>query len=750
MFALWRRLRERFIRSKQKPAIVTPVGDRNHLTGQGLHGDSPIRQPSDDAFGIDPFARAIAHSIRETDARDGLVFAVNGPWGSGKSSAINLILHHLAPEIEAGQIAATTFNPWWFTGAESLTISFFEELRAIVGDSVSDQAREAMTTLGSRIGAAAPLLGGIMAMFATPAAGAAASGGAMLLEKLTRFGSTVESQHRKIVKELEGQKKKFLIVLDDIDRLSTDEALQIFKLVKSIGRLPNVVYLLAFDRHLAEKMVAERFPAEGVSFLEKVVQGGFDLPMPDRGDLGRQLLSVVEAVMGAPPPEKMVRFWNLFHDNVEPLLNTPRDAIRLGNAIKVSWPAIQSEVDRADLLSIEAMRLFLPSTYEAVRAHPNLLVGSQPRHQQDQRTIEAEYNSIFLANVISSRNREIAKRALRRLFPRLDAVWSNTWQMESDRWKRDRLICSKVHFQTYFYLHVTNDGITSTESDALVAAAGTPGLTAKLLTAFLAMERRNGGTRAALALDELSVRASDIDVTHLEALVADLFNVADDLDVPADRGSAFSDIVSNQLRLHWLLNNLLLDRIAMPQRSAIIRAAASGAALCWLISFSDRCDDILKKRGTTEDRGENFVDDDTTAWLMSQSLDRLRAAAVDGTLVKNSDLVGLLFRWRDRAGDDEVRAWTDRQLCSDKFIVALAIHLIQESWSAGLGGFGSLGDHVAKRTEYVKLGPLKPILDVDKFRARVGEMLVESELNLEDRAALERFQATPDRDPGSL
>ncbi|WP_245152406.1 P-loop NTPase fold protein [Allopusillimonas soli] len=42
-----------------------------------------------------------------------------------------------------------------------------------------------------------------------------------------------------------------------MDRLSPDEALLIFRLVKSVGRLPNVMYLLVYDRQQAEKIVSE-------------------------------------------------------------------------------------------------------------------------------------------------------------------------------------------------------------------------------------------------------------------------------------------------------------------------------------------------------------------------------------------------------------------------------------------------------------------------------------------------------------
>ena len=103
---------------------------------------------------------------------------------------------------------------------------------------------------------------------------------------------------------------------------------------------------------------------------------------------------------------------------------------------------------------------------------------------------------------------------------------------------------------------------------------------------------------------------------------------------------------------------------------------------------------------------------ETARWLYAYFLERIRAAAADGTLAHSPEPVALLYGWRDRADASEVRAWTDHQLANDSFIVTLAKNLVQESWSAGIGGLGSMGDRVARKTEYVQFEPPQPLLDV--------------------------------------
>ena len=52
--------------------------------------DSPIETPEDDLYGFTPFAQSIAKSIQSIEGPVGTAVALNGSWGSSKSSIVNL------------------------------------------------------------------------------------------------------------------------------------------------------------------------------------------------------------------------------------------------------------------------------------------------------------------------------------------------------------------------------------------------------------------------------------------------------------------------------------------------------------------------------------------------------------------------------------------------------------------------------------------------------------------------------------
>lgn len=215
--------------------------------------DLPISEPEDDRFGLNPFAQSLAASIVGMAAPSGAVLAVNGEWGSGKSSAINLIKHHLKPSIDDGKLVLVPFNPWWFAGADALTLAFFQELSKAIGPSLPDKLRKSIAVMGQGVSAVGAVAGAL-ANLKAPGLGEVISGATGVFGKLAANDTTVEEQHAKISKALQAQTKRFLVVVDDIDRLNPDDALTLFRLVKSVGRLPNVIYLLAFDRKIAERI----------------------------------------------------------------------------------------------------------------------------------------------------------------------------------------------------------------------------------------------------------------------------------------------------------------------------------------------------------------------------------------------------------------------------------------------------------------------------------------------------------------
>jgi predicted KAP-like P-loop ATPase len=346
--------------------------------------DSPIEKAEDDRYGVAPFAEALANSILGIKNPIGTTIALYGEWGSGKSSAVNLIRSALEKQNDP-DLVITDFEGWWFRGEEALALAFLQNLSAVLNDGVGDRAKELMSELAERILQGAPIIGQIIgAATANPVAAAAVSGASQILGGLFGKDKTLEKYFAELSRLLAEQSGRFLVVIDDIDRLSPEEAIAVFRLIKSVGRLPNVMYLLVFDRELAEKAVKQRYPSEGPHFLEKIIQAGFNLPPPLQTDVNDAVLAEIGQICGSPPDEPRLELMNVFYDVVVPYITRPRDVVRFRNAISVTWPAIGTEVNMSDFIALETLRIFEPALFKAIRQRKAELCSVQQSGETSQ------------------------------------------------------------------------------------------------------------------------------------------------------------------------------------------------------------------------------------------------------------------------------------------------------------------------------------------------------------------------------
>ncbi len=672
------------------------------------YADLPIENPNQDMFGIDPFAASLARSIRRMKTPQGVVLALNGSWGSGKSSALNLLRHHLADAVTAGEIEIVTFNPWWFRGEEALVLAFFRELYAATKPSLPRKALNLLPKLGARLLKTSAVIAPLGDAVGAHGAGAIAAGVMDCLSEHIKDSESVEKLHRELAAALGNQEKRFVVFIDDIDRLAPDEALAMFRLVKSVGRLPNVIYLLAFDRLLAERIVSERFPSEGPHYLEKIVQVAFELPAPELVNLRRQLLGRVVETVGSPEEAYFVDFSNLFQDVVAPEITTPRDVVRFANALSVTYPAVDGEVDRGDFVSIEAYRLFQPALYGAIRAHPELLCGGHLEGRRDERDVER----LDLTLLGSVTDKARYQRGLMRLFPRLQSVWKRMNIAGDAEWARRRRLCSTEHFPVYFRLSLPENILPAAAIRDLITRADDILYIGDHLTAASRTILNDGGSEAAQWLDVLTLYAVDIPVAKATNLLTAVFAVAEVLGVDTERTYGITT-ANNTFRIHWLIRALLYNRTSLAERSAIIVAAARAASLGWLVNLAGSAwEDHHPREGaalTSEDQWLTTTDDADR--LREAALIDIVAAAAGGTLIDHKDLGFLLFCWRDFAADngDAARAWTDAQLDDDYAVPRFTAAFTSYTWSQGIGGIG-LGDAVAKRSDRAQVKGLHEII----------------------------------------
>ena len=680
--------------------------------------DSPIERREEDLYGVTSFSEALAKSILNIKDPIGTTIALNGAWGSGKSSTVNLIRAELS-EAKDSHLIVTEFKCWWYRGEEALALAFLQQLNSVLGEQFGDKTRKLVRKLGRGILQAGPVIGPAIAL--TPVGWLSGLVGGLfdVAKRLFPDEEPLETVFRDLSKVLEAENRRFLVIIDDMDRLSSEEALAIFRLIKSVGRLPNVMYLVVFDRQLAEQAINEKYPSEGPHFLEKIIQAGFELPMPVSTDLNNAVLASIDEICGTPSEDQIVRFMNVFYDVVAPYITSPRHVSRFQNAISVTWPAIAGEVNLADFVALEILRLYEPTLFSAIKGNKSLVCGTKTENNNN----NDDRFSIFL-NGIEEGRQDVAKTALQRLFPRLESIgYGGEWISE---WSSERRVCVEAHFDTYFRLNLSDEVLSGKAIDELIEKAGDSDYIKKVFMDAANARRRTGQSMVPVYFDELTTHGKRVDKDKVRPLLSALFEIHDAIDLKIDADSGFMAMANTTLRYHWLIRKLTRNKFSIEERTDMYLKATEAASLGWLINFvsSARGDYQVREDRQPTAEEDCLVSENVLPELTKRALNAIRTSSADGSLLVHKDLLYILYRWIDFMGGDptEARAWTDSLLDDRKALLILVKVMTGASWSMGMGGFGSLGDRVSKRTVRAQISDDSPVIDARKFRAAIEKI----------------------------
>ena len=123
--------------SLDEQVVLAENAGRPHPTS--FVPERPITREQEDALDRREFVQRLARSLIDqgTGKATGVVVGVTGPWGSGKSSILNLLHLHIRSDEQYPGAVIVRFDPWLVSGRDDLIIQFFSQLTATIGSTPS-------------------------------------------------------------------------------------------------------------------------------------------------------------------------------------------------------------------------------------------------------------------------------------------------------------------------------------------------------------------------------------------------------------------------------------------------------------------------------------------------------------------------------------------------------------------------------------------------------------------------------------
>ena len=245
-----------------------------------------------DRFGRTTLIRNLAQAISTSVSKNGsLVVSLEGPWGSGKTSAKNMLKESLT-ECWANKrkhsnnyprLINAEFDPWLFSGSNDVVSLMFSSIINAI-DVYLPEELEKRTSFSRKIEAAGKALDTASHIDPSGILKSASDALQWVSENLNPTDNNVKpliQARNELIRQLRSLPEDYAIVvyIDEIDRLDDKDIATLFKALKSVGNLPHVIYVPVFDREIVtaalDKVTQQ---GRGNQYLEKIIQIPIVLP----------------------------------------------------------------------------------------------------------------------------------------------------------------------------------------------------------------------------------------------------------------------------------------------------------------------------------------------------------------------------------------------------------------------------------------------------------------------------------------
>jgi hypothetical protein len=245
--------------------------------------DDELTSPREDLLGLRELSERFAQQVLNGGSPNSIVFGLDAPWGTGKSSFVNFCVTHLTKSID---VRATVFhfNPLHYEDRKHLLQKFIDGLVLKIRET---HFIPELQTIVSRYS-------NLVSQNQNISIGGFELG-------INRPSLTIDQAAEDIRFALSTIRHRLVIIVDDLDRIEFSEIKDILFAIKKGFALPNASFILCYDSERIGALEADAPASEKISeFLEKFVNVKVGL-FVSTADLERYLTAYLDAAARENP-----------------------------------------------------------------------------------------------------------------------------------------------------------------------------------------------------------------------------------------------------------------------------------------------------------------------------------------------------------------------------------------------------------------------------------------------------------------
>lgn len=307
--------------------------------------DRPIKSASedDDLLKLDGEALKIADEIKQLEKSQTWSLAITAPWGTGKTSFINMVIDNLKKSDDHFEFVY--FNPRNSQSYQSIQEDFFTTITNILSkydyrcNSLMKDYMASLQLIDNR----------------------------EIIEKLVNWYKIWDKTDLidKLSNVFDKLPKKILVIIDDFDRLSKEEIMEVLKLIDSNAAFKNLIFLTAYDKEQVNKSLGDSYKTKDACFVDKFFNLEFSIPQRPYKYIIDFIVKNLCNRMSTDEIEITNAIDSIKEDiNIQLFIPTLRDAKRFINLVTLDYKNVQDEVIIEEYLLIQLIKYKYPEKYK--------------------------------------------------------------------------------------------------------------------------------------------------------------------------------------------------------------------------------------------------------------------------------------------------------------------------------------------------------------------------------------------------
>ena len=373
-----------------------------------FNADRAIQDKKEDLLGRAPFSEQLGKYIYEYKGNDSLVTAIYGKWGTGKTSIANMVLQEIQNLSKSNETIIIRFEPWNYSDKDNLIQHFFNSLEEAISSSKLAELMKDVREILKKYSKCFELIPHENPWYKVIWS---------FIINVLNGNSTLHSCKDSLKKALIDVNKKIVVLIDDIDRLTNSQIRSIIQIVKMIGDLPKITYILAMDRAVVVQALEDGSCPDGNEYLEKIVQIPLQIPTLSQTKLheifDKSIYRSIQSISADIDISDNYHCYKVLEKCVYPYLRTIRDINRFLNIFNFKYSSFCKEIPLEEIIGITAIEVLNPKLFEWIAKNINVLWAETDK-TSNQNTVRSSFYEQFQSLGVDP---DLAIESVATLFP---------------------------------------------------------------------------------------------------------------------------------------------------------------------------------------------------------------------------------------------------------------------------------------------------------------------------------------------